>query len=167
MIAFPLGAWSAARALFGAHRSYLTLLLVAVAAAGLYAWGAVARRERDQLAAWADRVCASAGEGFAAAKDTEGKAHPRGQLCAAQVARLARYQRDVTAESARVYAAELARRDAQTRSDTQAARAATAAATRAAQAMETANAKVGDDDRVDGGWFRALNAVGGLRAPGR
>jgi hypothetical protein len=143
------------------ERSYIAFLAVAVAAAALYAWGALGRADRDKLVAWGNTVCASAGAELAPAKGA------RGEACRARVADLARYERDVSAETARILADAAKDREAKATRDADRARQIAADARAAAEAMEKANANIGTDNRVGGDWFGALNRLAGLRAPGR
>lgn len=140
------------------HRRFLTLALVVIAAAALWAWGAMARREAAELAAWAERTCAAAGAEFRPAGTR------RGQACGARVQALAKYERDTLSGSLKALTEAQAARDAKQSAD--AARAAKAAElTRAAvERMEGADAAV-QDDRVGGDWLGALNGLGGLRDP--
>lgn len=143
------------------HRSYLTFIIVAIVAAGLWAWAAMISADRNQLAAWADATCAASGAEFTPAK---GK---RGEACRARIADLAKYERDTSSESARILADAARDREAKATRDADQARATAADTRAAAEAMEKANGKVGSDDRVGGDWFAALNRVGGLHAPAR
>jgi len=142
------------------ERSYVTLLLIAAAAASLYVWGALGRADRARLISWGETVCAAAG---AKLDPAEGR---RGAACLDRVAALAREERDTAAESARILAQAAADREAKAAQDAALARAAAADARAAAETMEKVNAQVGSDDRVSGNWFGALNRAGGLRAPG-
>src|SRR3546814_18267417 len=64
-------------------RDYLTLLAVAAAAAWLYAQWAGAQRERDNVVATADQICAAAGSRF----------EPGAVQCRAAVTRLSAFER--------------------------------------------------------------------------
>ncbi|WP_019833762.1 hypothetical protein [Sphingomonas sp. PR090111-T3T-6A] len=143
------------------HRSYITFIVLAIVAAGLWAWAASIRADRDGLLAWGDAVCASAG---AQLDPPNGK---RGEACRARVADLARYEHDTTAESAQILAQAAKDREEKAARDADRARATAADTRAAAEAMEKANGSIGSDDRVGGDWFAALNRVGGLRAPAR
>jgi len=143
------------------HRSYITFILLAVVAAGLWAWAASIRADRDHLIAWGDAICASAGS------QLDPPAGKRGDACRTRIADLARYEHDTTAESARILAQAAKDREDKAARDADRARATAADTRAAAEAMEKANGSIGSDDRVGGDWFAALNRVAGLRAPAR
>lgn len=156
-------AWS----LVTKHRSWLTLLVVAAAAAVLWGFYAHAQArlnsvtaERDRAFEWRHRVCLVAGI------NTKAKGFVKGQ-CEAAIAGLVRFKGDTLTASNTALAKgiEDGRRKADL--DLAAASATAARLSAAAAAMEKANAQVGPDDRVDGVWFTALNAVGGLRQPAK
>ncbi len=161
-----LAAW---RWIAGA-REWLVLLAVAAVAAWFYVDARQVRADRDAWASWGDQVCAFAGTSIAPAvveiQTDKGKRKvekARGQLCAESVQDLAVYKVRSQAETARLLADAQREREAKTAADLAAAQAG-AADRRAAQAkMEEVDAQVGDDDRVGGNWFAALNELGGLR----
>ncbi|WP_454886171.1 hypothetical protein [Sphingomonas oryzagri] len=139
------------------HRQDAVMLLLAGIAAGIYAWGAIGRHDRDAIVAWGNQVCASAGADFAPQK---GK---RGQACAADIAQLARDRLATARQSAQVLAKAQTDHDAREVADAAQRSTGTAAIAGAATNMEKVNAQVGPDDHVDGAWFAALNRAGGLR----
>jgi len=143
------------------HRQDAVMLLLAAIAAGIYAWGAIARHDRDALIAWGNQVCASAGSELA---PTKGK---RGEACATSVAQLARDRLATAQQSAQVLAQAQTDHNARETADSAQRSTGIAAIAGAATNMEKVNAQVGQDDRVDGAWFAALNRAGGLRAPAR
>lgn len=140
-------------------RAWLTLLVVAAAAAYLYAQLHAARSARDALVQWADATCAAAGTEFAPAGE------PRGRACRLGVAHLAAFRNDTNAETARILADAAREREARLREDARIARDTAIAAADAARAMEKADAEIDSAGRVDRDWFARLNAVAGLRAP--
>lgn len=142
------------------HRKDAVMLLVAIGAAAIYAWGAIGRADRASIVAWADTVCASAGSEY---QPAEGK---RGAACRSRVADLAKQEHDTAVQSAAILAQAATDREAKATRDAAQARATAADARAAADAMEKANGDV-SGDRVGGAWFGALNRVGGLRAPSR
>ncbi|MDH7641191.1 hypothetical protein [Sphingomonas oryzagri] len=141
------------------HRKDAVMMLIAAVAAGLYAWGAIGRADRAQLAAWGDKVCASAGAELQPAK---GK---RGADCAARIADLAREERDTLKVSNAALADARARDQARSRQDVASARADAQRAADAATKMEKANGAIGANDQVGSDWFDSLNRLGGLRGP--
>lgn len=171
MIKLATKIWGAAT---GA-REWLTLLVVAAAAAWLYAQWASMRQERDGLRAFADVACAAMGSRYdltvIEVTTTNGKAKrvklKPGAACTTRARDLAAYERDSQAQSARLLAAALEEQARKNGLDAAEARRAAEAARAAARAMENANAAVGEDDRVGPSWFGALNGVAGLRAPDR
>lgn len=144
-------------ALVAGHRSWLLLLSVAAAGAALYAWGAEGRADRTRLLAWADSVCASAGAQLQPAKGA------RGTACAGAVAELAKFRRETNEQTAKILIEDVRQRSVKMAADAQSARRSADAARAAEQAMETANASVGTDDRVGSDWLAAFNRVAGLR----
>lgn len=145
------------------ERQFLTLVAVAAAAAGAFAWGSAGYRQRDELQAWADTRCAAAGAAYA--PPVKGKIKP-GQACADRVDQLAAFERDTNRETANLLLGGLDDRNRKTNSDAAKARTAAEAAAAATHRMEAANAAV-EGDHVGGDWFGALNQSAGLRPPGR
>lgn len=135
-------------------------ILVGLAAGGavlaVLAWGRHGYAERDELAAFAQEICAAAQSEYAPAKETAGVG------CKKAVAELAAFRSETNAASAEILAGAIA--DASTRNTKAAeqARRAADAARAAAQHMEAVDAAV-EDDRVGRAWFDALNRAGGLR----
>lgn len=151
---------AAALALAARSRQWLTLLALGAAAAWLYIQWAEVRRDRDQLASWADATCAAAGTPFAG-----GAGVPAGQRCRAAVATAVAFRGDTERATAIALAAAMRERDAGAAADAQAA-ARDAASTRASLTrMEIADAEAESRRRVDRNWFAALNDIAGLRAP--
>lgn len=156
-------------------RDTLLLLVLAAAAAGLYAWGATGRADRARLIAWADKSCAAAGAGFGPSRstvtDSAGKQRmrnwKRGEQCEHRIAGLAQFERTTNAASVRLLAEAMDERERKTAADADTARQHAAAARAAADTMEKANARILQDDRVGDAWFSALNELGGLRASDR
>jgi|GEM_PF-2079441 len=148
--------------LVGASRETLILISLAGAAAGLYAWGATGRAERNRLDAWAQQLCLAAGGEFTGTKP---KDRAKVDGCTALVASHAAYKR----ESQSATAASLARAAERTQAKSAADRTlATGQATRraaAVKAMEKADETIAPDDRVGGDWFDRLNDLAGLRSP--
>lgn len=150
------------------NRTLITILVLAAAAAGLYAWGAIGRQEARELRRWADVTCASAGAPFVHVDHLDpasGKPAPRlkrGVACARRIADLAAFERSTNSESVTVLTDALeeqaARSDADAASAARDARAARAATER----MEKADANL-TDDQVGPDWFDALDELGGLR----
>ena len=156
-----------------AEWGWLVLLLAVGAAGAVYVAFRHIESDRAALLGFAREACASAGEGFDASRkitrDARGKTvtarFARGRLCAERIAALARFERDTARESARVlaeHAQETERRTAADRSERDARGAARA---RAEQTMEQHDAKVPEDDRVDGAWLGALGRLAGMREP--
>ena len=139
-------------------RDYLTLLIVAGTAAGLYAAFAKVRAERDDLKAMAERICASAGASFEADQGDPGVA------CARTVRELAAFRRDTQAATAERLIAAMQAREHKQAADARRRAAAHEAARAATATMNTAEEQIHDDE-VTGSWFAALNALAGLRAP--
>ncbi|CAN5695840.1 hypothetical protein BH11PSE6_BH11PSE6_14320 [soil metagenome] len=114
---------------------------------------------------------ASAAADFAASTtseaDTKGRKvtvdHPRGAVCQRYVVNLASFKAETIQATADTLAGAMKDRDAKMGTD--AARAATdAAAARAAtERMEIEDAKAQTTNRVDRGWYAAVNDVAGLR----
>ncbi|MCW2399652.1 hypothetical protein [Sphingobium sp. B2D3C] len=141
-------------------RETLILLGLAGAAAGLYAWGASGRAERDRLEAWARQLCLAAGGEFTGTKP-KGKAALDG--CTALVASHAAYKRESQSATATTLARAAERTQAKVAADHALAIAQAARRTANVQAMEKADETIGPDDRVGGDWFDRLNDLAGLR----
>lgn len=137
-------------------RRYLTLLLVAAIAAGLWTAFARARAERDDTLAMAERICAAANSDFVTDECTPGVA------CAQKVKLLAAFRNDAQAATTQHLIGALQEhadkqmRDAQRRAATREAQRAAAAA------MIHAEEQI-DENQVNGNWFAALNRLAGLR----
>jgi hypothetical protein len=145
----------------GINRAWLTLLGVAIIAAGFYVAWARTNANLARRAAWIDVACASAGRPWAA---VPGSKLANGAACQAEIAALARYRADAARLTAEALAAAAATRDSKMLEDTAATRRAAEDARAAAQSMETANEDL-KDDRVSGAWFDAFNRTAGLRTP--
>jgi len=143
------------------HRQDALMMVIAAAAAGLYAWGAIGRADRAQLEAWGGTVCASAGTKL---QPDKGK---RGEACAARIADLAREERDTLKVSNEALSAAHDRDQARALRDLASAREDVVKAADAARNMEKANGAIGANDQVGRDWFDALNRAGGLRPPSR
>jgi hypothetical protein len=154
-----------------AGNSWLVLIALGIATAALYVDARHARADRDAWAAWARETCAHAGAGIDATTiertDAAGKRHkvamPRGGLCREAIADLAKFRADTLAATASTLAAAAADRDAKASRDRTAARAESEHRAAALNTMEKADAQIDKDDRVDGGWFAALNRLGGMQ----
>lgn len=146
--------------LLGRHRADLTLLVVAIAAAALWAAYASVRADRDATLNMAERICAAAGSEFVVKQGQPGAA------CAKQVARLARFRAEAQEKNSEaLIAAMLAREEKQAR-DADRRQARLEARLAALSTMTAAEEEV-RDDQVSGSWFAALNHLAGLRAPAR
>lgn len=140
-------------------RETVLLIAIAGAAAALYAWGATARKDRDQLQAWAEKACLSAGANFTGAgKKADG--------CARRIADLAAFERQTQAATNTILAGAVERQATKSAADTALAQNQAARRTDAAAQMEKADAQIAPDDRVGPDWFDSLNRVAGLRPPG-
>lgn len=140
--------------------AWLVLLVVGAIGAWMYIGLQHARAERDQLAAWADVVCASAGQTFAG----EGGAKS-GTVCRQHVTGVADFKAKTDQLTATTLARALEEHDARQRTDNLSARTAAFAARDAAERMEAADAEAERRNLVDRDWFAAVNGVAGLRAP--
>ncbi|HEY0626682.1 MAG TPA: hypothetical protein VGD10_08100 [Allosphingosinicella sp.] len=157
----------------GLDRGYLTLLVVAAAAAFLYVQWSKMAAERDDYRRFGELVCSAAGAELEAGtfkvKGPDGKVRTakaaRGQLCAQRIRALATYELETKSQSAEILAGALQAHNRKTEADAASARRSAEAARAAAAKMENANAAIGDDDRVGADWFNALNDVAGLRPP--
>jgi len=167
-----------AKALFGkiaGELEWIVLLAVAGVAAYFYADGRRVRADRADIQHAAELICAGAGENFAASSDQEKDAsgklvtvqHARGALCQRVVVDLSSFKARTNEATAATLAKALADHDARQGADTNAARAAAEAARDASERMEAADAQAEKTNRVDAGWFAAVNGVAGLRAPPR
>lgn len=143
-----------------AARGTITLIMLALSAAGLYAWGATMRADRDRLIATADGICAAAGSAI------EISGRKRGADCRAAVVRLAQFERETRTATADTLAQAMADRDRKTQADIAAALRAADQARAAAVMMEKAENAIAQDNLVGADWFGALNRAGGLRPPG-
>jgi hypothetical protein len=152
-----------------AMRRWLTLLVVASAAAVLYWKFATVERDRNQLRGFARIVCASAGEGFDASIEqlagTKRVFHQRGELCGKRIARLAEFERDATRASNEGLSGALRDHQHKSAADLDAVARDAAAAADAARRMEKASAAIGKDDRVGRDWFDALTPRPGIVLP--
>lgn len=154
---------------FDQARGYVTLLAVAAAAAGLYAWGALAHADARALERQAELICGVAGSQFVAAPPKPG-AHARkadrGKACLERVRVLATFERETNTGTAEVLTSAMRDRNRKTQLDAQRA-AGDAAATRAAlERMEAQDAAI-QSDKVGADWFGAVNHLAGLRDDGR
>lgn len=144
----------------GQHRSYLTLLAVALAAAGLWAAYASSKAELTETVHQAERICAAAGSEFVVKQGTPGAA------CAKQVARLARFKAEAQEKTNEALITAMHEREAKQARDAERRQARLEARLTALATMTTAESEV-YDDQVHGSWFAALNRLAGLRAPAR
>ena len=156
LIAILKSAWG----LLTGSRETVLLIAIAGAAAALYAWGATARKDRDQLQAWAEKACLSAGAQFPGA----GK---KVDACAQRIVDLAAYERQSQAATNTILAGAAQRQATKSTSDTALARTQVARRTDAAAQMEKADAQIAPDNRVGPDWFDSVNRVAGLRPSGR
>ena len=155
LIAFAKTAWG----LLTGSRETVLLIAIASAAAALYAWGATARKDRDQLQAWAEKACLSAGTQFPGA----GK---KVDACAQRIVDLAVYERQSQAATNTILAGAVERQATKSAADATLAKTQAARRTDAAAQMETADAQIAPDNRVGPDWFDSVNRVAGLRASG-
>ena len=153
------GLLKTAWALLTGSRETILLIAIAGAAAALYAWGATARKDRDQLQAWAEKACLSVGAQFPGA----GK---KVDACAQRIADLAAYERQSQAETNIILAGAAQRQAAKAAADTTLAEQQAAHRRAAAAQMEKADARIAPDDRVGPDWFAGVNRLAGLRPPG-
>ncbi|MHA6717893.1 hypothetical protein ACX40Y_00445 [Sphingomonas sp. RS6] len=162
----------AARALHAwAGNSWLVLIALGIATAALYVDARRTRADRDAWAAWARETCAQAGAGIDATTiertDANGKRHkvalPRGGACREAVQDLAAFRAATLAGTARILADAAAERETKAARDHVAARAESGNRAAALTNMEKADARIENDDLVDGSWFAALNRLGGLQ----
>lgn len=138
-------------------RAWWLLLGLVAACAALYIDARRARADRDRAIATAEIICAQAQSTFSATRG-----HARGQACTDAVRALARFRRDTETETARILVENASARARAASADAQRAETTAAARNAANRKMEDADAHVADD-RVDGNWFRALNALHGVR----
>lgn len=153
----------ALRSLFGflgRHRADLTLLVVAVAAAALWAAYASVRADRDATVSMAERICAAAGSAYAA---DQGKP---GEACAREVIRLAAFKSEAQSKTTEALVAAMHAREEKQARDAERRQARLEARLAAHTAMQNAEEQV-HDDQVSAHWFAALNRLAGLRAPAR
>lgn len=154
----------AAAGLLGIHRSWLTLLMVGIVAAGIWYAYANQRARADRLQAWATATCLATGVQFdqrTPAGQPKAKRQAPGRLCQAEVLALALYRQQAASAAAAALARAQQTRDAKTARDTAFATIQARDTRAAQQAMEAANAKV-QADRVDADWIDALNRTAGL-----
>lgn len=149
---------------------WLALLGVAIAGAAIYVHVRHLANDRDQVIAWAQRTCASAGQGFDASTvivtDAKGKKRPanyaRGILCEQRVGYLAKFRADTADATATVLAKATEQHIQRTVADRTASTANGQAQRAAEKEMETASGKI-QDDRVGDDWFGALGNLAGMR----
>ena len=151
----------------GLHRSWLTLIAVAIAAAFFYAQSAMLRADRNRFSAWVDVVCASAGTAYKPDKATAapGTDLRPGIACKAEIAGLAAFRTAAANATATALAVAADDHDRRLKDDTAAIRRNADAMRNAANDLEKANAAQ-KDDRVDDMWFGAFNRAAGLRNAG-
>lgn len=152
------GAW----ALLSGSRETIILVALAGAAAGLYAWGATGRAERDRLDALATQICIAAGGEFTGTKPKR-KAKTDG--CTALIASHAAYKRESQSATAATLARAAERTQAKGAADRALAAVQSTRRTATTQAMEKADESIAPDDRVGADWFDRLNDLAGLRPP--
>lgn len=145
----------------GINRAWLTLLGVAIVAAGFYVAWARTNADLARRTAWIDVACASAGRPWAA---VPGSKRAAGDACQAEIAALARFRADTARITAQTLADAAVTRDTKLLEDTAATRRAAEDTRAATELMEKANAEL-KDDRVSGAWFDAFNRTAGLRSP--
>lgn len=153
-----------AAGLLGIHRSWLTLLMVGIVAAGIWYAYASQRARADRLQAWASATCLATGVRFDQAAlpgQPKARRQPPGALCQAEVVALALYRQQAATAAAATLARAQQARETKTARDTVLATTQARDARAAQQAMEAANAKV-QADRVDADWIDALNRTAGL-----
>lgn len=155
LIAIAKTAWG----LLTGSRETVLLIAIAGAAAALYAWGATARKDRDQLQAWAEKACLSAGAPFSGAEK-------KVDACAQRIADLVAYERQSQAATNTILGEAVQRQATKSAADTALAQNQAARRTDAAAQMEKADAQIAPDNRVGPDWFDSVNRVAGLRAPG-
>lgn len=137
----------------GRNRSYLTLVILAVVAAGLWA-------ELKATVSTAERICAAAGSEFAA-KDGQ-----PGAACVREVIRLAAFKAEAQDRTNEALIAAMHEREAKQARDAERRHARLEARLAALSTMTAAEEEV-RNDQVSGSWFAALNRLAGLRAPAR
>lgn len=153
------------------NSEWLVLLAVAGTAAWFYADGRVVRADRAGILQASQLICAGAGVEFAASTtietDMKGRKvtveHERGAVCRRQVANLASFRADTVQATADTLAGAMKDRDTKMGTDAARAAADAAAARAATERMETEDAKAQTSNRVDRGWYAAVNGVAGLR----
>lgn len=149
------------RKLWGGLRTelpFIILLIVGAVGAWLYVQARHAERDRDDVTRRAELVCAKIGVDWR-------EKHPRGRgtACADRAAQLRADREATDRETARLLSAAMARGNALSASDAQAARNALARAQAAERKMENANAQADATDHVRADWIAALNGLAGLR----
>ena len=156
-----LKVWAMIRKAWGGLRTELPfIILLAVAAVGcwLYVQARHAERDRDDVTRRAELVCAKVGVDW---QEKHGRGP--GAACADRVAQLRADREAIDRQTAALLGDAIARGNALSASDAQAARAALSRAQAAERKRETANAKVDATDHVRADWIAALNDLAGLR----
>jgi len=146
--------------LIGKHRADLTLLAVALAAAGLWVAYASTKAELTETTLRAEQICAAAGSAYQPATGKPGEA------CARQVTRLTAFKSEAQDKTNEALLAAMHAREEKQARDAERRQARLESRLAALSAMHTAEEEV-HDDQVTGSWFAALNRLAGLRAPGR
>ena len=149
------------RKIWGGLRTELPfIVLLAVAAVGgwLYVQARHAERDRDDVTRRAELMCAKVGVDW-----QEKHRRGPGAACADRAAQLRTDREAIDRQTAHLLAAAIARGNALSASDAQAARAALARAQAAEKKMEKANADADATNLVHADWIAALNGLAGLR----
>lgn len=162
-----IAAWNA----FWAARSWWSLLAIAAIAAAFWIQLGWVREDRDAWKSLAGQICAIAGTGVEAGTvqipveggKTVRVAKKRGETCSDAIADLAIFKTESLKQTAEILEQARADGEALERADRSTAAAQLEARRTAAINMEKADARIGEDDRVDGDWFDAVNNVAGLR----
>ena len=150
---------------------WLVLLAVAGVAAYFYVDARSVRADRAEILQATQLICAGAGTEFAASTtleaDTKGRMvtvdHARGVVCRRQVVNLASFKAETVQATADTLAGAMKDRDAKMGTDAARAAIDAAAARAATERMEIEDAKAQSTNRVDRGWYAAVNGVAGLR----
>ena len=163
-------------------RAWLTLIVLGTVAAWLYVDRQHVRADRarllgenETLLASAEALCAATGKPFAGRtvqlRDTAGRARnvtfARGDECRQAVIALRTFRADVDRANAQALADAMRNRDTKAAADAAAARRATERLAAATHRMEIADAEAERLNRVDRGWWTALNDLAGVRPAGR
>ena len=146
--------------LIGKHRADLTLLAVALAAAGLWVAYASTKAELTATTLRAEQICAAAGSEYQPASGKPGEA------CARQVTRLAAFKAEAQDKTNETLLAALHAREEKQARDAERRQARLESRLAALSAMQNAEDDI-RDDQVASDWFAALNRLAGLRAPSR